>query len=403
MSLFREIQRWTVTTLTRYLREVLDSDENIKNIWVSGEVSNLSKPSSGHVYFTLKDATASLKCVMWKSDVVKIKLNLRDGLAVDVFGSISIYETGGQYQLYTEVIKEVGEGALFQEYLRLKELFEKEGLFDIDRKKQVPILPRKIGLVTSITGAAIKDVLSVIERRLPMAEVIISPCQVQGDGAAGDIAWALEKINRQGISEVIILARGGGSFEDLWAFNSETVVHAIAKSELPVITGIGHETDFTLADFVADLRAPTPSVAAELATPITVMDMKNDLVNMNNLIINQMEELIKSKKDKINALSERTAGLSPMNRLRSIRQSIDEMDNRINIGIYKKLDLSHSLIDGRSKQLSALSPSAVIKRGYAVVMKKGKTVFTKSQVRSGDNLNIRVSDGEFDARVTNDR
>jgi len=268
-SLFATVQ-WTVTTLTRYIREALESDAQLQDIWVQGEISNLSRPASGHVYFTLKDNGASLRCVVWKSGVARLGVQLQDGMAATAHGRIGVYDAGGQYQLYADQVRAAGEGALFQEFLRLKSLLETEGLFASERKRPIPPLPRRIGIVTSPSGAALQDVLNTLRRRLPLLEVTLAASPVQGTEAPLLLVRALEALNRQRLKpDVILLVRGGGSIEDLWAFNDERLVRAIAASAAPVICGVGHETDFTLADFAADMRAPTPTAAAEVATPTT--------------------------------------------------------------------------------------------------------------------------------------
>ncbi len=267
MALFDASPRWTVSNLTRHLRQLLEGDPDLQGIWVEGEISNLSRPASGHIYFTLKDSAAALRCVMWKTDASRLRVNLQEGMAIEAHGSLGIYEVAGQYQLYADILRPVGEGALFQEFLRLKALLEAEGLFDPARKRAIPSSPRRIGIVTSSTGAALRDILNTLRRRMPLAEVILAPTPVQGEEAPLKIVAALRSLNRVVKPDVILLARGGGSIEDLWAFNDERVVRAISRVPgAPVITGVGHETDFTLADFAADLRAPTPTAAAELAT-----------------------------------------------------------------------------------------------------------------------------------------
>jgi exodeoxyribonuclease VII large subunit len=272
MPLFQPAH-WSVTELTRRVRLLLDTDPELQDAWVQGELSNLSRPASGHVYFTLKDSGASLRCVMWKTDAARLRVAVQDGMAVEAHGHVSVYEAGGQYQLYVDTLKPAGEGALYAEFLRLKALLEAEGLFDAARKRSIPDLPRRIGIVTSATGAALRDILNTLRRRLPLLEVVLAASPVQGDEAPAALALALAELNRVAEPDVILLARGGGAIEDLWAFNDERVVRAVIASRAPVICGVGHETDFTLADFAADLRAPTPTAAAEMATPITLADL----------------------------------------------------------------------------------------------------------------------------------
>ncbi|MFZ3071022.1 MAG: exodeoxyribonuclease VII large subunit, partial [Anaerolineaceae bacterium] len=260
---------FTITALNNYLRELLESDEILQDLWVRGEIFNYSQPRSGHLYFTLKDAEAQVRCVMWKNSAMRLRFDPADGMAVEAHGSMSVYSAQGQVQLYIDAMRPAGEGALFQEFLRLKARLEAEGLFDPAHKRPLPELPRHIGIVTSPSGAALQDILQTLGRRLPILKVTLAASPVQGIEAPPGIIHALARLNDLPDLDLIILARGGGSVEDLWAFNDENVARTIYSSRVPVISGIGHETDFTIADFVADLRAPTPTGAAELATPIT--------------------------------------------------------------------------------------------------------------------------------------
>lgn len=400
LALFDALPRWTVTTLTRYLRQLLEADASLQDVSVQGELSNLSRPASGHVYFTLKDAGAALRCVMWRSDAARLRVSLKDGLAVSVHGNISIYEAGGQYQLYVDTISPLGEGALFQEFLRLKALLEAEGLFDPARKRPIPDLPRRIGIVTSPSGAALRDMLNTLRRRLPLSEVILAPAPVQGLEAPPAIVSALRNLNQVAAPDVILLARGGGSIEDLWAFNDERVVRAITESVSPVITGIGHETDFTLADFAADLRAPTPTAAAELATSITVMDIKTTLVQITGILSDRLKSLIQQKQELENRLNDRLRQASPLRRLQTERQRLDELSRRGNLAQVQWLAILAEKFHGLENRLLALSPLEVLRRGYAVITKDQKVVKFVSQVKDSDVLRVRVQDGEFNARVT---
>ena len=253
MSLF-QAPSLSVTELTHYLRDLLENDEVLQDVWVQGEISNLSQPTSGHKYFTLKDGAAALKCVIWRSSAMRIRFAMQNGMAIEAHGAISLYERDGQYQLYVDGIRPAGEGLLFAQFMRLKAALEAEGLFDEERKRPLPVRPARIGIVTSPTGAALQDMLNTLRMRYPLVEVVLSPCAVQGDAAPMEIVKALRCLYEQAKPDVIIMARGGGSLEDLWAFNDELVVRAVAASPIPVITGIGHETDFTLCDFVSDAR-----------------------------------------------------------------------------------------------------------------------------------------------------
>ena len=390
---------WTVTDLTRYMRDLLESDEVLQDVWVTGEVSNFSRPASGHLYFTLKDSNASLKCVMWRNAVLRQSFMPRDGEAIEVHGAISIYETGGQYQLYADVIRHAGEGALYQEFLRLKALLEAEGLFDTGRKRTIPAVPKRLGIVTSPTGAALQDMLNTLRRRYPLVEVVLAPTPVQGVEAPLGIISALEDLAQIARPDVIILARGGGSIEDLWAFNDERVARAIAASPIPIITGVGHETDFTIADFVSDLRAPTPTAAAELATP-NQADMRLDLSELNariyRLIQNFQAEARWTMKEQQNRLDRN----SPLSRVQSASQRVDELEHRLSSTTHHLLQLSRSRLAGLVQQISALNPRAVLERGYAIVTNQaGQAISRVRQVTPGEALEVQVSDGGFGVHV----
>ncbi len=400
LALFDATPRWTVSSLTRYLRQLLETDASLQGVWVQGEISNLSRPTSGHIYFTLKDTGASLRCVMWRSEVVHLRSALQEGQAVDVHGSISLYEAGGQYQLYADTIRPLGEGALYQEFLRLKALLEAEGLFEAARKRPIPAFPHRIGVVTSSSGAALRDILNTLRRRLPLAEVILAPTPVQGDEAPAAIVSALELLNRVCAPEVILLARGGGSIEDLWAFNDERVVRAVIKSAAPVITGVGHETDFTLVDFAADLRAPTPTATAELATSVTVLDLNSKLDKIENMLARVMAALFQQKRELADWLDGRLRLASPVRRLQTERQRLDEMGRRWNAVQTHRLEMAIEKFRGMENRLQALSPMAVLRRGYAVITKNKKVVSSVAQVKVEDALRVRVQDGEFTTRVT---
>jgi exodeoxyribonuclease VII large subunit len=400
LALFDGSPRWTVTTLTRHLRQLLESDASLQAVWVQGELSNLARPASGHIYFTLKDSGASLRCVMWRSEAARLRLALQDGLAVDVHGSISLYEAGGQYQLYVDTLRPLGEGALFQEFLRLKAVLEAEGLFEAARKRSIPEFPRRIGIVTSPTGAALRDMLNTLRRRLPLAEVILAPTPVQGEEAPAGIVSAIRALNRVGVPDVILLARGGGSIEDLWAFNDEKVVRAVIESAAPVITGVGHETDFTLVDFAADLRAPTPTAAAELATPVAMLDMKANLSEIGRVLVSRLVTQIQQQRESATWMDNRLRLFSPIRRLQTERQHLDEMDRRWNAAQSHSLQFAVEKFKGMENRLLALSPLAVLKRGYAVITKNQKVVTSKSQVQKDDALHVRLQDGGFNARVT---
>ncbi|NJC95164.1 MAG: exodeoxyribonuclease VII large subunit [Anaerolineales bacterium] len=390
-------QTYTVSKLTFLIRKLLEDDETLQDVWVQGEISNLSRPASGHVYFTLKDANASLKCVMWKTSAARLNLSLRDGMEVEVHGKIGVYEPQGQYQLYADQIRPVGEGALYQEFLRLKAMLEAEGLFDPERKRPIPEFPKRIGIVTSATGAALRDMLNTLRRRLPLVEVLLAPSPVQGTEAPPALVKAIQSLNLQH-PDVILLARGGGSIEDLWAFNDERVVRAVAASRVPVIAGVGHETDFTLCDFAADLRAPTPTAAAELATPITILDLQAELQNYRSRLATSTIELIAGQKAALSALTSELRYLSPERWIQSERQRVDELTRRMHSALIHRIQLQSAHIKGMGRRLEALSPLAVLSRGYAVVTRKedGGVVSHVADARGA--MKVRVSDGEFEVK-----
>ena len=401
MPLFsaRASASWTVTNLTRYLRELLESDEVLQDVWVQGEVSNFSHPASGHLYFTLKDSSASLRCVMWRNAAARQNFIPRDGDAIEVHGAISVYEAGGQYQLYADLFRPAGEGALYQEFLRLKALLEAEGLFAPERKRPIPPRPQRIGVVTSRTGAVLHDILNTLRRRYPLVEVVLAPTAVQGVDAPPAIIAALRDIVHIAKPDVIILARGGGSIEDLWAFNDEQVARAIAASPVPIIAGIGHETDFTIADFVADLRAPTPTAAAELATP-NQADLRVELSDLgyqlNHFLQVYQGELRWALKELQNNLTRN----SPLIRINSDLQRVDELNHRLIATTGHILQLARSQLTGLVQHIAALNPAAVLERGYAIVTNQvGQVISRVAQVSQGESLNVQVSDGDFDVRV----
>jgi exodeoxyribonuclease VII large subunit len=390
---------WSVTDLTRYLRNLLVGDEALGDVWVTGEVSNFSRPSSGHLYFTLKDASAALRCVMWRNTAIRQEFLPRDGDSIEVHGAIDVYEAGGVYQLYSDAIRPVGEGALYQEFLRLKARLEVEGLFDPARKRPLPQWPHRIGVVTSPTGAALRDILNTLQRRYPLAQVVLAPTPVQGVEAPGGIVAALRDVNRLSHPDVIILARGGGSIEDLWAFNDESVARAIVASEAPVITGVGHETDFTIADFASDLRAPTPTAAAEMATP-NRLDLLASLDELAQRLDRAVQAMLDARRWSLNERANRLRLYSPAARLRGDRQRIDELARRTGTALAHRLLLSRTRLAGLEQRLDSLNPMAVLGRGFAVVSRSdGSVVRSVAQVSSGDALDVRVTDGSFAARV----
>ena len=392
-------QQWTVSKLTFYIRKLLEENEVLQDVWVQGEISNLSRPSSGHIYFTLKDSSAALRCVMWKTSAARLGIPLQEGKAVEVHGKIGVYEVSGQYQLYVDQIRPMGEGALYQEFMRLKAMLEAEGLFAPERKRPIPMFPHRIGIVTSATGAALRDMLNTLRRRLPLVDVILAPSPVQGIEAPLALVKALQSLALQS-PDVILLARGGGSIEDLWAFNDERVVRAVATSAVPVICGVGHETDFTLCDFAADLRAPTPTAAAELATQITLIDLRASLQNYKTRMISATLNTLAEQKTSLSALVAQLRYVSPDRRIQSERQRVDELSRRAYASLFHHIQLQSTHVRGMQRRLEALNPNAVMARGYAVVTRKDDGSVISRVAQASAEMKVRVSDGEFEVKIS---
>ena len=391
----------SVSDLTGYLRQVLESDEILQDLWVAGEISNYSRPASGHLYFTLKDNKAAIKCVMWRNTAARLNFSPREGMAVEAHGGMSVYEAGGQVQLYVDTMRPAGEGALYQEFLRLKALLEAEGLFDPDRKRPIPLRPKTIGIVTSPTGAALQDMLNTLKRRYPVTSVVIAPTQVQGSQAPPGIVAALNQLNSKIHPDVILIGRGGGSIEDLWAFNDENVARAVAASEAPVISGVGHETDFTLTDFAADLRAPTPTAAAELASPDKI-ELLGSITEIKNRHAARLQEVISDLRWEHNQVQNRLVHLSPEHAINTYRQRLDELSYRFHQTLKTKLDHKTLQLKHLQHTLHSLNPQSVLKRGYAIVTahKDGKLIRTTQQVQQDEAILIQLSRGSLDARIT---
>jgi exodeoxyribonuclease VII large subunit len=391
---------FTVSQLTGYIRRLFEDDPTLRDVWIEGEVSTFTRAASGHCYFTLKDAGAELRCVMWR-DVAQAQRRLpQHGDQILAHGSVSVYEARGTYQLYVDSIRPAGIGDLYRQFELLKARLEAEGLFDPTRKRPLPAWPRRIGLVTSPTAAALRDILNVLSRRYPLVEVLLAPSLVQGTEAPIQIVAAIEALSAREDVDLIIVARGGGSLEDLWAFNDERVARAIVSCRHPVISGVGHETDFTIADMSADLRAPTPSAAAELAVPdrFELAGAVGALsVRLSDLALRQIEE----RRSALDGHQRALRHLSPHTRLREARQRVDELTSAVSGVIRHGLALRRERLVGLSAQLESLSPLATLARGYAIVRHEetGDLVNSVAQVSPDDHLSVRVSDGAFGARV----
>ena len=390
---------YSVSDLTAYIRAVLESNENLANIWVSGEISNLSRPTSGHIYFTLKDSGASLRCVIWREQARYLSAALRDGMAVEAHGAVGVYEQGGQYQLYVDGLRAAGEGLLYQEFLRLKAKLEVEGLFDEERKRPIPRLPKTVGVVTSATGAAFQDILNTLRTRCPLVQVVLAPVAVQGEAAPAQIAAAIEALNYSVNPDVIIVARGGGSLEDLWAFNDERVVRAVTASQAPVISGVGHETDFTLTDFAADLRAPTPTGAAVMAVP-DIADLNTELQSYALRLAQVARDEIDTRRYALTTIVHRLKSLSPRWQVRQGMQRLDDLSLRLATGIKNYMRAEAARLASIGGHLAALDPQNVLKRGYALVRDdSGRQVTSILKVKLSQTVDVVLHDGSFDAGV----
>lgn len=399
MNLFSSPEPMTVSDLTRYIREMFEVDYRLQDVWVEGEVSGLTRHTSGHIYFTLKDASAQIACVMWKNVAWTFGDLLSHGGQIVAHGKVSVYETRGQYQLYVDRVQPKGLGDLHAQFELLKAKLQAEGLFAPERKRPLPEFPHRIGLVTSPTGAVIRDICNILSRRWPLVEVLLAPTAVQGEDAPPQIVAALDALYRRNDLDLIIVARGGGSLEDLWAFNDERVARKIAQSPVPVVSGVGHEVDFTIADFVADLRAPTPSAAAELVTPDRA-EFRAQVAALRSQLVAAITDHVRDRRAALQSQSRALAHLSPQQQLANLRQRADDLISQATSAISHHLQLRRARLTGALARLDALNPLAVLQRGYAVVRREGQLVHSVSQVSPGDRLSVHVSDGEFEAKVS---
>jgi exodeoxyribonuclease VII large subunit len=391
----------SVSQVSRYLKELLETDEILQDVWVRGEVSGYRMYPSGHCYFTLKDAEAQLPCVFFKNARMRSAApELRDGMAIAANGRISLYERDGKLQLYVEDVELIGEGALFLRFEQLKARLAAEGLFDASRKRPLPASPSVIGIVTSPQAAALRDMLRVLRTRYPLASVILSPALVQGAEAPAAIAEALDLLNEHGEAEVVILGRGGGSIEELWAFNDEAVARAIARSRIPVISGVGHETDFTIADFVADQRASTPTAAASAAVP-DIAEWRAHVVELQQELTEFMDAFLSDQREQLERTRRDLLRLNPQYQLERLQQRLDDTSALLQARIQYILSLHHERLRGIALRLHSLSPLLTIARGYAVVRRDAdQTIVTSmQQVQPGDQLTIQVTEGHIHAIV----
>lgn len=432
---------YSVSEVTGDVKSILEAA--FDSIWVEGEISNLRIPGSQHAYFVLKDENSQIRCVLFKGYRAGLKFQPEDGEQVLLFGRITVYETRGEYQVIVEHLEPKGLGALQKAFEKLKTQLAEEGLFDEEKKKPIPQYPWKVGIITSATGAAVRDILNIIERRNPKVSVLVHPVKVQGKGAAEEIAEAIQQMNRTENLDVLIIGRGGGSIEDLWAFNEEIVARAISKSIIPVVSAVGHEVDFTIADFVADLRAPTPSAAAELVVPV-LNDTNRKLSRLTKFLIELLQNQIESYKNLLEHLIGRRFFRDPTNIFNPHAQRLDDLNNRLFRGLNqwvvlqeqklsgmihqlahlnpakninqlkdKLMILDHRLIqninsiirleikrfDGVLKNMNALSPLAILDRGYSITNFRGKAITKSECLKQGDSINIQLAKGQLECTV----
>ena len=389
---------YSVAQLNNYVKGILDRDENLVHVFVTGEISNFKAHYSGHMYMTVKDETSSVKAVMFAGNASKLRFTPENGMKILALGKVSLFTRDGSYQLYIDDMQPDGVGALNMAFEQLKKKLETEGLFRQEHKKPIPRFPERVGVVTSATGAAVQDIFNVLKRRFPAAEVVLRPCQVQGDGAAEDIAKAIYEFNRLKGADVLIVGRGGGSVEDLWAFNEEVLVRAVFASEIPVISAVGHETDYTICDFVADLRAPTPSAAAECAVPDR-LELLARLTSAKQHICSLVRNRFDTEREKLNAIGKNAALYDPLYSINEKKRELVYLEDKLSSLVNSELEKNKSRVSATAGKLDALSPLRVISRGYALVEKNGRTVTKTADLQTGDFIRIKLSDGSFSANV----
>ena len=388
----------TVTQLNKYLKDRFDEDENLNAILVKGEISNFKNHYTGHLYFTLKDENSLIKCIMFKSYAEKLNFKPKDGMKVMVFGTVSVFERDGVYQIYAKSMMEDGMGDLHEKFEQLKAKLEKEGLFEQLHKKAIPLYPKIIGVLTSQTGAVIRDIINVSTRRNPNVYIRLLPVPVQGPSAAEQIADKIKIMNEKKMADVLIIGRGGGSLEDLWPFNEEIVARAIYNSEIPVISAVGHETDFTIADFVADLRAPTPSAAAELAVP-DIFEVKQKIINYQNRSKLALKKKIEIMKLRFEKVMKSRVFTDSMRKIIDNSIILDDYMKRLENAMKEiKTEKKNKYIELVTK-LDSISPLKTLIRGYSLTEKDGKIIKRATQIDKGDIITIKFSDGEKNAEI----
>lgn len=389
---------FTVGEINQYIKKVLENDPLLSGFWLKGELSNFTSHSSGHMYFTIKDETGSVKCVMFRSRTNRVRFNPSNGQKVMVMGYISLYEKGGQYQLYVQEMVEDGIGDLYEKYEKLKKKLSEEGLFAEERKRNLPFFPRRVGVVTSPTGAAVRDIITVISRRMPSTEIILVPAQVQGVGSAESIVKALDDILRFE-PQVIIAGRGGGSIEELWSFNEEIVVRKISESPVPVISAVGHETDFTLSDFAADVRAATPSMAAEIAVP-NKKELEENLWQKERRLLKGIENNLSRKKKSLEEILKRKIFVSPEKMWENKNLQLEYLREKL---IHRQENIikeKNNRLEKAAEKTDLLSPLKTLSRGYSITFsQEGRLIKDSRDVEEKENINVKLFKGNLICNV----
>ena len=389
----------SVTQINLYIKEVISRDDILSDVLVKGELSNFKAHSSGHMYMSLKDESGVMRAVMFRSAAARLNFRPQNGMKVIAHGRVAVYERDGQYQLYIDDMQQEGQGDLYAAFEQLKKKLAAEGLFDPKHKKPLPKYPKKVGVVTAPTGAAIRDIINVLSRRFSYSDVVLYPVLVQGENSAASIVSAIEYFNATKLADVLIVGRGGGSIEDLWSFNEEVVARAIYDSRIPIVSAVGHEIDFTISDFVADLRAPTPSAAAELVVPSQI-ELNEKFNNVYRMLYRQAMQVIERGRMRVERCSDRPVFKNPVSKINDERQYLDSLSHMFKTACKAALRTKRQELAEAAAKLNGLSPLGTLGRGYSLTKDdSGRVVRSVSQVNSGDMINVTVADGDFSARV----
>ena len=397
-----KIKTLTVSEVNNYLKRIIDNDFILNNLSVKGEISNLKYHSSGHIYFSLKDEGGKINCVMFRSKAIMLKLTLEEGMGVVIGGRASIYPQNGSVQLYCDTIEQEGRGELYIKFERLKEKLSKEGYFDEELKKEIPKLPSRVGIVTSPTGAAIRDIINVSRRRNSLVDLVLYPAKVQGIGAYMEVIQGIKYFNRTKSVDVIIIGRGGGSIEELWNFNEEELAKAIFKSKIPIISAVGHEVDFTISDFVSDVRAATPSQGAEIAVPLQ-SDIEDTIEYINNRMGSIIANKLQLEKNKVDSLSRILKLNSPMSRIVNNYMIIEKLKERLNSNIVNKINIEKERLSGLNNLLMAQNPCNLLNKGYAIIEDESGVINTVKRMSEEKEINVFLADGSVKGRFSPDK